>query len=302
MNSIIVKIILGIAIVGYLGFKVLLKYSPLKIMAPYIKQEELALKGKIEEITLKDIVSGVNNRVKIYLPENYSDSHEDYPVIYHLHGAKPKRLKFDVVSPDLNYTAQYLEESIDKGIAKKAIIVTPYATDSMSLWSDSKDGKVRDEQFFTDQLIPFIDDNYRTISNRENRIIQGFSMGGFGAVKAIVKYPHLFKKAISYDGAIHTWSTLTEKRKNIASTIFDNDEEYFEEYSVNNIIEKNQSKINDIEILIYVGMVKEYNNTLKNTLEKTNISFEYVLTEFGHSLIDIEDKYGDKSFKFIFND
>ncbi len=304
MISILIKdilIILGIIILGYIGFKLLLKYSPLKMMAPYIKQEVLILKGEVVEVTLKDNVTGIDNKVKVYLPENYNDCQADYPVIYHLHGARPKKFKFDVASPDLYYTAQFLEESIEKGIANKSIIVAPYATDSMSLWSNSKDGKIRDESFLIDQLIPYMDENYNTLVDRDNRFIQGFSMGGFGAIKAIVKYPHLFKKAISYDGAIHTWSTLTEKRKNIATTIFDNDEAYFDQYSVNNVIKKNQFQLKEIEILIYVGMVKDYNKTLKNTLASTDLSYEYIVTEFGHSMIDIITKYKDKSFGFIFD-
>jgi len=41
-------------------------------------------------------------------------------------------------------------------------------------------------------LIPHIDEAYRTWGTREGRAVEGFSMGGFGALHLGFKYPELF--------------------------------------------------------------------------------------------------------------
>src|SRR5262249_26066726 len=48
------------------------------------------------------------------------------------------------------------------------------------------------ESQFINELIPFIDANYRTQASRDGRAIMGFSGGGQGALRLAFKYPALF--------------------------------------------------------------------------------------------------------------
>ena len=45
---------------------------------------------------------------------------------------------------------------------------------------------------YVKELIPHIDKTYRTIARREGRCIEGFSMGGRGSTRLVMKYPEMF--------------------------------------------------------------------------------------------------------------
>ena len=42
------------------------------------------------------------------------------------------------------------------------------------------------------ELTPHVDATYRTIARREDRAVEGFSMGGYGAAHLGFKYPEVF--------------------------------------------------------------------------------------------------------------
>ena len=61
-------------------------------------------------------------------------------------------------------------------------------------------GTGRFEDYFFDELIPFVDLRFRTITHRSGRGVDGFSLGGFQAIKAAAGRPDLFCSAGSFDG------------------------------------------------------------------------------------------------------
>ena len=52
------------------------------------------------------------------------------------------------------------------------------------------------------ELVPFVDQHYRTMDRSSSRGICGFSMGGAGAVRLALKYPGLFSTAASLAAAL----------------------------------------------------------------------------------------------------
>lgn len=50
-------------------------------------------------------------------------------------------------------------------------------------------------QFIVNNLKPYIDKHYKTLSQKENTIIAGSSMGGLISYYAVAKYPSVFGKA-----------------------------------------------------------------------------------------------------------
>jgi putative tributyrin esterase len=69
------------------------------------------------------------------------------------------------------------------------------------------------------ELIPEIDAKFRTLANRENRVIAGLSMGGYGALKFGLKYPEKFVLAGSFSGALGAagWTLKGLEENNIRS-------------------------------------------------------------------------------------
>ena len=144
----------------------------------------------------------------IYLPPGYSDDGPALPVIYNLHGAGGNEFHSfdDVVN---------LHEGIVAGHYPPAIVVLPNGVRAALPWlphrlvskrslahksllqgftwyKNSWDGRFPAETMFIEELIPHIDGNYATIAAHHGRCIEGYSMGGRGATRLAIKYPHLF--------------------------------------------------------------------------------------------------------------
>jgi S-formylglutathione hydrolase FrmB len=56
------------------------------------------------------------------------------------------------------------------------------------------------ETYHIDQMIPWIDDNLRTIAARRGRAIAGLSQGGFGSLSYASRHPELFTSAAAFSG------------------------------------------------------------------------------------------------------
>jgi endo-1,4-beta-xylanase len=132
----------------------------------------------------------------IYLPPNYDkDPRRRFPVIYNLHGINRNELHGML-------NAQVLQEGILAGRWPDIIMVMPNGG-CRSFYLDSDDeklGKVMAETTIIRELIPHIDKTYRAIASREGRCIEGFSMGGLGAMYFALKYPEMFCSLFSQAG------------------------------------------------------------------------------------------------------
>jgi enterochelin esterase-like enzyme len=129
--------------------------------------------------------------VTIYLPPSYAaDQKRRYPVLYLLHGYGGR---------DDTFTARLarISESADKLAPVQGfsdlIIVTPsaYSLHKGSMYSSSP--TTGDwERFIAEDLVAYMDANYRTFANRMSRGLAGHSMGGYGALRIGMKRPDVF--------------------------------------------------------------------------------------------------------------
>jgi enterochelin esterase-like enzyme len=114
----------------------------------------------------------------IYTPPGYEDGDEHYPVVYFLHGKSGNHFLYwgwlsEAVPEAKGDPGAWITKLINEGVIPPMIIVTPDDTDGR--WGQEN------EVMVTQELINYIDTNWRTIPNRTGRAIEGFSMGGMGA-------------------------------------------------------------------------------------------------------------------------
>lgn len=128
-------------------------------------------------------------RVSIYLPPSYDKSVKSYPVVYYLHGITQR----DSSLIANNNIDKLLNTAIVAGKVKPFIFVMSdqYTLYRGSFYTNSSfTGNWSD--FTAQDLVKYIDDNYRTLQNRESRGIAGHSMGGHGAIKLGMLFPDVF--------------------------------------------------------------------------------------------------------------
>jgi putative tributyrin esterase len=134
-------------------------------------------------------LGGTSLPYRILLPVDYEMGSARYPVLYLLHGADGNEKDWTTRTNLAAYAQRY-----------NLIIVMPGVGNS---WysNSAADPKARYEDAIVSDLIPYIDGKYRTIGTWHGRAVAGLSMGGFGATKFALRYPHLFIFAASFSGA-----------------------------------------------------------------------------------------------------
>lgn len=151
---------------------------------------------QVDTIAVFSKLMNKNLKAAVTTPSGYSKSDKRYPVIYLLHGGSGSFSDWHqkVTEPGLvnQLSDQY-----------QLIIVTPGVGPASYYYDSPKLDSVQYESYLTQELIPFIDGNYNTISKREARAITGLSMGGHGAFLISAKHPELFIAAGSMSGVMN---------------------------------------------------------------------------------------------------
>ncbi len=119
-----------------------------------------------------------------YVPAAHEKPTERLPVLYWLHGTEGG-------VAGVRPLARLFDEAIEAGRVPPMIVVFVNGL-PRRLWADSKDGVSPVETVFVREVIPDVDRHFRTIAAREGRIVEGFSMGGYGAARLGFKHPQLF--------------------------------------------------------------------------------------------------------------
>ncbi len=135
----------------------------------------------------------------IYLPEEYKKTTKHYPVIYYLHGGNGNQRegKWLMYEMDKAITAQKMPPVII--VSVQALPIGWYCNANVGA-KGVISGPV--ENVLIRNLVPYIDAHYRTIANSSGRGLEGWSMGGFGAIRLAFKYPELFGFTSSVAGAL----------------------------------------------------------------------------------------------------
>lgn len=173
-------------------------------------QPKIALPTTVENHKLNSKLMAREMPYRVVLPINYkSEKAQRYPVIYLLHGLTGHFDNWTDKSKLAEYAAKY-----------DYMIVTPegnngWYSDSATIPND------RYETYITQELIPEIDKNFRTVADRNHRAVAGLSMGGYGSIKFGLKNPEMFALVGSFSGALgaaswtekslgNGWKTLTD--------------------------------------------------------------------------------------------
>ena len=114
-------------------------------------------------------------RLFVYTPPGYDEKvAERYPVVYIQHGGGEDETGW-ATQGKLNII---LDNLIAAGKAKPMIVVMANGNVSAGRGGYSSEGMVPFKEEVTKNIVPFVDKNYRTKADRENRALCGLSMGG----------------------------------------------------------------------------------------------------------------------------
>ncbi len=138
----------------------------------------------------------------VYLPPDYeSESNKKFPVVYNLTGftGRGKMLLNDsAFAPNF---AERMDRLISENKIKPMIAVMPdcftYYGGSQYI-NSSATGDYED--YLINEIVPFVDENFRTINDKNSRAVMGKSSGGYGSLIMAMRHSDVFGLACSTSG------------------------------------------------------------------------------------------------------
>ena len=158
--------------------------------------------ARVDTLAIPSAVMHKTYRAAVVLPATYAKNKKaNYPVLYLLHGA-------------WGHFGDWLNKTPDKQLLHRLadqynlIIVNPEGETFSFYLNSPVSPDSQFETYLTQEVIPKIDQTYRTVANRKGRVIAGLSMGGHGALYLSARHPDLYCAAGSMSGALdlRTWN------------------------------------------------------------------------------------------------
>lgn len=157
--------------------------------------------GILSKVWYNSPTLGMKRRMYVYTPSSYLENSNKYPVLYLLHGAGGDENSWTA----LGRAVMILDNLIASGKAKEMIVVmtngNPWQAASpneepVNPIAEKPDvsqmGAMRFEKSLVADVIPFIESHFRTYTDKNNRALLGFSMGGLQTQHISNSNPDLF--------------------------------------------------------------------------------------------------------------
>ena len=186
----------------------------------------------VSAAVVSEALGGQKKPFLVYLPPSYNTPQgrtKHYPTLYLLHGSP---------GTDSNwFTGGKADQAADTLIAlgkiPELIMILPDGNGSKgqpSEWGNSFDQRQKIETYVSNDLVKYVDTNYRTIPDAAHRAIGGLSMGGFGAMNIAIHHPDIFGYVISLGGYYFAegkiWgNNATYKRENSPMEVLPTDKQ-----------------------------------------------------------------------------
>ena len=245
--------------------------------------------GKVfDNLTIKSSILKMERKFAVYLPPDYETSERNYPVLYLLHGMGDDQNGWIQFGEVLRIT----DAAIKDGTATSMIIIMPDANTEKIGYFNSINNDWRYEDFFFEELMPFVEKTYRIRSEKRFRAIAGLSMGGGGSFMYALHRPDLFSSACplsAYVGPLSVDDAKETLTKYFKETNFDEDKliPYYENHNAISLIGNlSAEKLKSVRWYIDCGdddFLYEGNSLVHLAMRKKNIPHEYRVRDGGHT-------------------
>lgn len=147
--------------------------------------------GEIRIIYYWSKATGGMRRLHVYTPPGYDGDSRRYPVLYLLHGAGGA----DNSWTDQGRAGAILDNLIAAHKAVPMIVVMPAGHIGNGLPGGAAMPHIGHDAFNTDlveDVVPYVDTHYRTLTDRDHRAIAGLSMGGMQTLAISLQHADRF--------------------------------------------------------------------------------------------------------------
>jgi enterochelin esterase-like enzyme len=274
----------------------MLPLTPLQWVTPRVEGSGLSFH------TFRSPAAGAEVSFHIYAPPAYAaDPDRRFPVVYWLHGSGGG------VS-GISRLSSLVDEAVATGRVQPFLLVFVNGL-RMGMYVDWANGRAPLETVIVQELRPHVDANWRTIATREGRLLDGFSMGGYGAGRFGFRYPELFR-SVSMMGAGPMQETLERtprasrvQAEDLLRDVYGGGQDRFRAVSPRRYAEQNAATLaRDSRLRLVIGdrdETLENNRDFNEHLTRLGIPHDWiVLPGVGHDPMGVLTALGDRHWAF----
>jgi enterochelin esterase-like enzyme len=245
--------------------------------------------GKVyDDLSMHSDILNMDRKYAIYLPPDYESSSRSYPVLYLLHGGGDDQTGWVQFGEVLHIA----DKAINTGKATPMIIVMPDANTGRRGYFNDPKNEWRYEDFFFNELMPFVEKTYRIKGEKRYRAVAGLSMGGGGSFMYALHHPELFSSACPLSastGPLTLEQTEERLKRYDKETEFTKTEieNYFKRHSALELIKSMPDKdLKSVRWFIDCGdddFLYEGNSLIHIEMRKRQIPHEFRIRDGGHT-------------------
>ena len=245
--------------------------------------------GKVyDDLSMQSDILNMDRKYAIYLPPDYESSNRSYPVLYLLHGGGDDQTGWVQFGEVLHIA----DKAINTGKATPMIIVMPDANTGRRGYFNDPKNEWRYEDFFFNELMPFVEKTYRIKGEKRYRAVAGLSMGGGGSFMYALHHPELFSSACPLSAST---GPLTLEQTEERLKRFDKEteftkteiENYYKRHSALELIKSMPDKdLKSVRWFIDCGdddFLYEGNSLIHIEMRKRQIPHEFRIRDGGHT-------------------
>ncbi len=182
--------------------------------------------SRIEKHVISSVILGIDKSFNIYLPDDYDTATDSMPVIYLFRGHEDEFLKpeWDNQGRTIKTIADQLYEN--KNLNKIIFVMPGFSSETIPSQGPleaegvpinhirpdlsktiSGLGSGKMEDYFFEELVPYIENNFKVKRGNKYRALDGFSLGGYSSFLFAIKYPNFMVSAGGYDASL-MWQDL----------------------------------------------------------------------------------------------
>lgn len=167
--------------------------------------------GHVQQVLFPSKSTKTSRRAFVYTPPGYEKNQSKrYPVLYLQHGWGEDETAWS----NQGHANLIMDNLIAEGASKPFIIVMTYG-----MTNEIKFGGLRDfditpfQTVLVEELIPYVDANFRTLANQPHRAMAGLSMGGMETKMITLNNPEVFSHYALLSGGIYKPEEIKDKSK-----------------------------------------------------------------------------------------
>ena len=172
--------------------------------------------GNVSQVLFNSPSTGEQKRAFVYTPAEYNNNPKKrYPVLYLQHGWGEDETAWS----NQGCAHLIMDNLIAEGKCKPFIIVMTYGMTNGARFGTIGSFNYKDfEKVLVDELIPYVDANFRTLANRDNRAMAGLSMGGMETKNITMARPETFGYWGLFSGGTYSPSDVDSKKPKLICT------------------------------------------------------------------------------------